>query len=152
VGKPRPDQFDLMLSDWQNILPKLRQEHALSNCPLTAQAVFNYFRTGVIKAAPALLNGAFVMEERGDPANIALKDVRPTMKRKPHGSFAVLTINPNSTDKQHSVVVVTIRGVVCIVDAYNKPGVVTTDLERHLSYGKSFQITFNADIRVVPAK
>lgn len=36
--------------------------------------------------------------------------------------------------------VVNIRGVVYLVDAYNAPGVVTQDVEGHLSYAKKLEI------------
>lgn len=150
MGKPKPDQFDEMLKNWKTLLPELRDKLSRSNCPLTAQAVWNYFHTGKVQAPQLLLNVAFVMVECGDAETIELKDVKPRMKRKPHGAHAVLTVNPGGP-KEHSVVVVNIRGVVYMVDSYNQPGVFTQDLQGYLSYGKHFEITFNASIRMVPA-
>lgn len=67
MGKPKLDRFDGMLRDWQKLLPQFRDRFSRSNCPLTAQAVWNYFETGTVVASPALLQGSTTMVECGDP-------------------------------------------------------------------------------------
>jgi len=60
-----------------------------------------------------------------------------------HGAHAVVTINPRAP-KEHSVVVVNIRGLVYLVDAYNAEVILAKDLAERLRYGKSFEISGRA--------
>jgi hypothetical protein len=149
MGNPKADRFDVMLRDWKKLLPQFRDKFSRSNCPLTAQAVWNYFEKGKVVPAPALLQGSTTMVECGDPVPVEVGAIRGLLKPKGHGAHAVVTANPGGP-KEHSAVAVNIRGVIYLVDAYNTPGVVTQDLEGHLSYAKKLEITFNAKIHMVP--
>jgi hypothetical protein len=90
------------------------------------------------------------MAECGKSEPIELANIRKRIKQKSHGTHAVVTGAPGKPG-EHSVVVANIRGVVYLVDAYNTPGVVSQDIERYLGHLEPFEITFNADIHMVPA-
>jgi hypothetical protein len=146
---PQPDRFDRLLANYATLLPLMRPERETPNCPLTAEAVWKYFTHGEVVRASSLMHGMFVAE-CGDSVATRISAIRATLKRRGHGAHALVTANPNA-EHEHSFNVVNIRGTIYLVDAYTNPAVVTPKLEDFLGYAKQLDITFNVQMRVVPA-
>jgi hypothetical protein len=144
---PSPDRFDHMLKNFASLLPLMRPERETPNCPLTAEAVWKYFRSGEVARAGSLMQGMFVAE-CGDSEVTSVPKIRTRLKR--HGLHALVTANPNA-EHEHSFNVVNIRGTVYLVDAYVSPALFTKNLEGYLRYAKRLEITFNVRMKVVPA-
>jgi hypothetical protein len=150
MAPPKRDRFDEMLANWKTLLPQMRDKWGRSNCPLTAEAVWKYFQTGKIFPARPFLDGTTKMMECGtvkplkDP-----KEVRRYVKQ--HGEHAIVTVNPGGP-KEHSSVVVNIRGTVYLVDAYNAQPVLTPSVEESLAYGSRWEIVVNSNLHLVPVE
>jgi hypothetical protein len=146
---PPPDHFDRMLADYLVLLPKMRDKFGKSNCPLTAEAVWKYFNTGNVVAARKIMDGYGTVVCQ--PAiRVTSKSLEALLLEQGHGAHGVVTANPDSTDRQHSLNAVNIRGKVYLVDAYNPQPVLTDDLRGHLKYAQRLEFTAKWDLRIVP--
>jgi hypothetical protein len=146
----QPDQFDLLLKDYAKILPQLRGEFVYANCPLTADAVWGYLRTGKIRVAGQLLPGVQVVA-CGAIETTTLNKLKADLLKRKHGSHVVVTKNPGQNPGEHSLNVVNIRDKIYVVDAYVKPPVFSQDLLTYIGPGK-LEVTRNADLHMVPSE
>ena len=115
----KKDHLDELLKDPLAILKRLHAKFGYSNCPLTAEAVFRYLESGVIRQAKRVTSDFVVVQCGGSQRTQITKVVRD-LKREGHGSHRVITKHAG-TAKEHSANLVNIRGQIYLVDAYNDP-------------------------------
>lgn len=141
------DRFDAMLTDYQTLLPQMHDKFGHSNCPLTAEAVWNYFNTGKVAKARRTLGSQAVICSPSIKTKVTIEGVKKLLNK--HGKHGVLTVNAGQP-KEHSMNLVNIRGKVYMVDAYNERPVLTDKLKDYLTYAKTFEFSWSWDIHIVP--
>jgi len=146
-----PERFDTLLKDYQKLLPRMRNAFGQSNCPLTAEAVWKFLKTGEVRPARAQLPGSTKMLQCGSSSTVTITQIRARLKKAGHGAHAVVTANPDA-EKEHSFNVVNVRGAIYLVDAYNAQPVLTKNLEGHLRYAKKLEMTLKWDMHIVPSE
>ena len=147
---PKTDRFDQLLKDYSTILPRLRGEFVHANCPLTADAVWAYLRTGEVRVAKQLLPGIEVVV-CGNVQPTNLQRLKRDMLKSGHGSHVIVTKNVGKRPGEHSLNVVNIRGKLYVVDAYVKPPVFSEDLRYYIGTGP-LEVTRNADLHMAPSE
>ena len=146
MGKPK-DVFDEMAANWQKLLPEFRNKFGHYNCPLTAQAVFNYFTTGVVKAASAV-TAPDTIQSCEDSEVKTVDEIVAMLRRGGHGTHGVVTAT--APNKEHNANVANIRGQIYLVDAYNSTPVFTQDLKGHLSWATKLEFSWGWKMHMVP--
>jgi hypothetical protein len=147
---PKPDRFDQLLKDYANILPRLRGDFVYANCPLTADALWTFLRTGEVRVAKQLIPGVKVVA-CGAMQTTTLKSLKKDLIKRGHGSHVVVTKNVGQDPGEHSLNVVNIRGKLYVVDAYVQPPVFSDDLLSYIGNGQ-LEVTRNADLHMVPSE
>jgi hypothetical protein len=139
-----------MLKDYSTILPQLRGAFPHANCPLTADAVWSYLRTGKISVAKQLLPGIQIVA-CGSAKVMTLQGLKKDLLKNGHGSHVVVTKNPGQQPGEHSLNLANIRGKLYVIDAYVKPPVCSLDLLTYIGSGR-LEVTRKADLHMVPAE
>jgi hypothetical protein len=143
-----PDRFDVLLEKYKEILHQMRRNHEIANCPLTAEAVWNYLSTGSAHPPRASLGSKVVL---CSPAqSMSLESLEKLLLKAKHGAHGVLTVNPGVENQEHNVNMVNIHGTIYLVDAFNKEPVMAKNWRDYLQYGKTFEFSWEWRVFVVP--
>jgi hypothetical protein len=146
MSEPK-DRFDVMLTDYQTLLPQMRDHFGHSNCPLTAEAVWKYFNTGKVTKARRALGSQAAVCSPSVRNRTTIESIKKLLKK--HGQHGVLTVNAGADD-EHSMNLVNIRGKVYMVDAYNERPVLTDQLKSYLGYARKLEFSWGWDVHIVP--